>query len=224
MLKRLRATTTALAVGGCSGPLSTLDPAGPAATSIATLWWAMLAGSVVLTLLVLTLLALAFVRGPRRAPGGTSLWIGWLGVAMPTTVVMVLLGFALALGEQTIARSMAGVVVVEARAHQWYWDFRHAGAEGEIVTRNVLHIPAGRPVNVRLEAADVIHSFWVPRLAGKMDAIPGHVNVLRIEASQPGVFEGQCAEFCGLDHAEHRFRVIAHDEAGWAAFQRGDQP
>ncbi|KAA2211633.1 cytochrome c oxidase subunit II [Pseudoroseomonas oryzae] len=223
MLHRLCATITALALGGCSGPLSTLDTAGPAAASIATLWWAMLAGSAVLTLLVTALLAMAFIRRPRKVPG-TSLWIGWLGVAMPSAILMLLLGFALGLGEQTIARPSTKTVTVEATAHQWYWHFRQPGATSAIETQNVLHIPAGRPVDVRISASDVIHSFWVPRLAGKMDAIPGHVNVLRIEASRPGEFEGQCAEFCGLDHTNHRFRVIAHDEAGWATFQLGERP
>jgi len=224
MLKWLRVTSTALAVGGCSGPLSTLDTAGSSAASIATLWWAMLAGAAVLTVLVMTLLALSFRRRPAPTRGGASLWIGWLGVAMPTTVLLLLLGFALALGERTIARAAPDVVVIEASAHQWYWNFRHPGTAGDIETRDVLHIPAGRPVDLRLEAHDVIHSFWVPRLAGKMDAIPGHVNVIRIDAKEPGTFEGVCAEFCGLGHAGHRFRVIAHDAAGWAAFQRGDQP
>jgi heme/copper-type cytochrome/quinol oxidase subunit 2 len=67
----------------------------------------------------------------------------------------------------------------------------------------------------------VIHSFWVPRLGGKMDAIPGQINILRIEADKPGVFEGQCAEFCGLNHAANRFRVVVHDAEGWARFQSG---
>ncbi|MFC3125954.1 cytochrome c oxidase subunit II [Pseudoroseomonas globiformis] len=203
--------------------MSTLDTAGPAAASVATLWWAMLAGSAVLTLLVMALLAMAFIRRPRRAPG-TSLWIGWLGVAMPTTILMVLLGFALGIGERTIARPVPEAITVEATAHQWFWNFRQPGATGAIETQNVLHIPAGRPVDVRISAADVIHSFWVPRLAGKMDAIPGHVNVLRIEASRPGEFEGLCAEFCGLEHTTHSFRVMAYDEAGWAAFQLGERP
>lgn len=187
----------------------------------------MLAGAALLTLLVLTLLALSFRRAPRRDPdggGGVGLWLGGLGVAMPTTLLLVLLGFALALGERSIARATADVVVVEASAHQWYWDFRQPGRQGPIVTRDVLHIPAGRPVDVRLEAADVIHGFWVPRLAGKMDAIPGHTNVLRLQAAQPGSYAGQCAEFCGIGHAGHGFRVIAHDAAGWAAFQRGEAP
>lgn len=208
-------------VGGCAGPLSTLDAAGPAAGNVATLWWGMLTGAAILTLLVLGLLALAFRRRGQGSRGGTPLWIGWLGVVMPGTILMLLLGYALMLGERTIARPAANVVVVEATGHQWYWTFRQPGTAGPIATRNVLHIPVGRPVDVRIASADVIHSFWVPRLGGKMDAIPGQVNVLRIEASQAGVFEGQCAEFCGLHHATNRFRVVALDAAGWAAFQRG---
>lgn len=185
----------------------------------------MLAGAAVLTLLVMVLLAMAFQRRDSRPRSrGAALWLGWLGVAMPSAVLLVLLGYALVLGERALAHRVPGVIVVEATGQQWYWEFRHPGANGAIVTRDVMHIPAGRPIDVRIASLDVIHGFWVPRLAGKMDAIPGHLNVLRIEASQPGVFEGQCAEFCGLEHAAHRFRVVAHDAAGWAAFQRGEQP
>ncbi|WP_419898227.1 hypothetical protein [Roseomonas sp. USHLN139] len=188
----------------------------------------MLAGAAALTLLVMTLLALAFRRGGAEARGGrraaAGLWLGGLGVAMPTTLLLLLLGSALVVGERMVARAAPERVVIGASGHQWYWDFTQPGADGPIVTRDVMHIPAGRPVDVRLQGNDVIHSFWVPRLAGKMDVVPGHVNVLRIEAARPGVFEGQCAEFCGLEHARHRFRVVAHDAAGWAAFQRGRQP
>jgi cytochrome c oxidase subunit 2 len=210
--------------GACAGPLSTLDAAGPASGDVATLWWVMLAGAALLALLTLGLLALAFRRRERMRAGqggATTLWIGWLGLAMPATVLVLLLGYAFMLGERTIARPSADAVVVQATGHQWYWTFRQPGAAGPIDTRNVLHIPAGRPIHVRIASADVIHSFWVPRLGGKMDAVPGIVNVLRIEADRPGIFEGQCAEFCGLNHASNRFRVVAHDAAGWAAFQRG---
>lgn len=214
----------ALLAGACSGPLSTLDTAGPAASHIATLWWIMLAGAAVLTLLVMSLLALAFLRRAREGHTGAGLWIGWLGVAMPGAVLVALLGSALVLGERTIARATPDAIVIEATGHQWFWEFRHPGAGGAISTRDVMHIPAGRPIDVRIASVDVIHGFWVPRLAGKMDAIPGHVNVLRLQASRPGTFEGQCAEFCGLEHAAHRFRVVAHDPAGWAAFLRDGQP
>lgn len=191
----------------------------------------MLAGAAFLTLLVMILLFLALRRGhaPDRAAAdtdaerGVSVWLGGLGIAMPIVILSILLAYALILGERTLPRTAAGVLQVEATGRQWSWQFRQPGADGPIVTNDELHIPAGRPVDVRIVAIDVIHGFWVPRLAGKMDAIPGHVNVLRLQAAQPGVFEGQCAEFCGSGHSAHRFRVVAHDEAGWAAFQRGER-
>lgn len=210
-----------LMLGGCSGPLSTLDTAGPSASNVATLWWVMLAGAAALTLLVMTLLGLAFRRRGEGGKSSTSFWLGWLGIAMPGAILVVLLGYALTLGDRLLARPVDGTVVVEATGHQWFWTFSQPGTAGPIETRNVLYIPAGRPIDVRIATADVIHSFWVPRLGGKMDAIPGQVNVLRIEASKPGTFEGQCAEFCGLNHAQNRFRVIALDDAGWLAFQGG---
>ncbi|MFZ3483558.1 cytochrome c oxidase subunit II [Sphingomonas sp. 3-13AW] len=212
----------ALIVGGCAGPLSTLDTAGPAARDIATLWWVMLGGAFILAFFTLGLLAWALRRRGREGNhrGSTGFWIGGLGLAMPSVVLLGLLIYALVIGERTIARPVPDAVVVEATGHQWFWTFRQPGASGAITTRNVLHIPAGRPVDVRIASADVIHSFWVPRLGGKMDAIPGQVNVLRIEASAPGVLEGQCAEFCGVGHTGNRFRVIVHDAAGWATFQR----
>ncbi|MCW5737202.1 MAG: cytochrome c oxidase subunit II [Enhydrobacter sp.] len=184
----------------------------------------MLAGATVLTLLVVGLLALAFRRRAREDTTKESLWIGWLGVTMPILVLIVLLGSALMLGERTIVRSISGVVVIEATGRQWSWEFIYRSRDRTTVTRDVLHIPAGQPVVVRISAVDVIHSFWVPRLAGKIDAIPGQVNVLRLQAAQPGSFEGQCAEFCGRGHSAHLFRVISHDEVGWAAFERGEQP
>ncbi|WP_422034674.1 cytochrome c oxidase subunit II [Reyranella sp.] len=211
-----------MAVGGCSGPLSTLDAAGPAAARVASFWWAMLAGATALSLLVFVLLLLAFLRRGREGRTSPTLWIGGLGVAMPIVVLLALVGYALMLGERIIAPGLSGTVVIDATGRQWSWEFSHRTGEGMQVTHNELHMPAGQPVVLRIAAVDVIHSFWVPRLAGKMDAIPGHVNVLRIQAEQPGVYEGQCAEFCGSGHSGHLFRVIAHDEVGWAAFQRGE--
>ncbi|AHE52170.1 cytochrome c oxidase subunit II [Sphingomonas sanxanigenens] len=201
--------------------MSTLDAHGPGASGVATLWWVMLAGAAALTILVLALLALSFRRRGPGGKGGDAIWLGWLGVAMPGAVLAALLGYALVLGNRSLPRAAPDLVVVHATGQQWQWTFRQPGASTPILTRGTLHIPVGRPVDVHLVSADVIHSFWVPRLGGKMDAIPGQVNVLRIVADRPGLYEGQCAEFCGLDHASHRFRVIAHDAAGWAAFRQG---
>lgn len=212
-----------MAAGGCSGPFSTLDAAGPAAARVASFWWAMLAGASALSLLVFVLLLLAFRRRGREGRGSAAIWIGGLGVAMPIVVLLALVGYALMLGERIIAPGLSGTVVVDATGRQWSWEFRHRAGDAIQVTENELHLPAGQAVVLRLAAVDVIHSFWVPRLAGKMDAIPGHVNLLRIQAAEPGLYQGQCAEFCGTGHTGHLFRVIAHDEAGWAAFQRGER-
>lgn len=203
-------------LSGCSGVLSTLQPAGPAAAAIASLWWAMVVGSAVIFALVMVLLAVALRRGSRAA-ARERVWLVGGGIAFPLAVLAVLLGFALVIGERLLPRG-SDVPAIEAVASQWQWTFRHPGAHGPIVASGTLHLPAGRPVDVHIRSADVIHSFWVPRLSGKLDAIPGKVNILRIEASSPGVYAAQCAEYCGVGHAQMRFTVTVHDSAGWAAF------
>ncbi len=211
--------TAAPVLAGCAGPLSTLAPAGPAAEAIAGLWWAMLAGSALIFLLVMGLLAMSFLRRTPRA--SERMWLVGGGLVFPTMVLAVLLAFGLVIGERLLPRERADLVTVQAHAAQWSWTFRHDGARAPIERVDTLDIPAGRPVDVRISSADVIHSFWVPRLAGKLDAIPGRINTQRIEASRPGVYAGQCAEYCGVGHAGMRFTVIVHDAAGWAAFLDG---
>ncbi|WP_338048867.1 cytochrome B [Rhodobaculum claviforme] len=203
-----------LLLAGCGGPLSSLDPAGPAAGATAVLWWAMLIGAGVLTLMVLGLLAAGFGR-PRPVREGR--WTVGLGLWFSIAVLSALLAAGVWVGERLLPRGDA-VVTVEAHARQWGWRFGHPdGRGGRIETDGTLHIPAGQPVDVIVTSADVIHSFWVPRLAGKIDAIPGRANRLRIEADTPGSFDGLCAEFCGLGHAGMRFRVIAHPPDDWPA-------
>jgi cytochrome c oxidase subunit 2 len=98
--------------------------------------------------------------------------------------------------------------VIEVTGHQWWWEVRYP--DTGITLRNELHIPVGQPVDIHLTTADVIHAFWVPRLGGKLDAIPGRTNVLRLQADRPGSYRGQCAEFCGMNHAHMQFTVEAH--------------
>ena len=100
---------------------------------------------------------------------------------------------------------------IEAVSHQWWWEFRYPNADG-VVTSDVLHIPAGREIVFRVTSVDVIHSFWIPRLGGKIDAIPGHQNTIILKADAPGTYGGVCAEFCGSGHSQMRFRVVAHAE------------
>ncbi len=150
-------------------------------------------------------------------------WIVGLGLVFPVTVLSALLAYGLIIGERLLPRTAPDLVTVEAEARQWAWRFAYPGLPGR-ETEDVLHIPAGRPVDVRISTLDVIHSFWVPRLAGKLDAIPGHVNVLRLEANTPGDYAGGSAEFSGAGYRNHRFTVTAHDAAGWSAFVAGVAP
>lgn len=197
-------------LAGCRGPLSTLSPAGPVAQDVAFLWWTLLVGAAGLTLMVLALVAIGFGR-PREV--GEGRWTLGLGVGFSLGILTVTLGAALWVGERILPHGPA--LEVRAHARQWAWSFTHDGPDGPVTTEGVLHVPAGQPVDVLITASDVIHSFWVPRLGGKMDAIPGRTNRLRIEAERPGTYEGLCAEFCGLEHAAMRFEVIAHDPAQW---------
>lgn len=220
--------TTPLALAGCESRLSAVHPAGPAADLIATLWWVMLAGAAAIFLLVAVLLALAF-RRDEASPGEEAerrreaIWIKGLGLGFTMAVLAALTAWGLWIGERLLPRPGPGVVAIEAEGRQWSWRFTYPDAPGR-ATEGALHIPAGRPVDVRITSADVIHSFWVPRLAGKLDAIPGHVNVLRIEAFAPGEYAGVSAEFSGTGYRRHGFTVIAHDAAAWDAFLAGETP
>ena len=210
---RVRAASamSALApLAACNGSLSTIDPAGPSALRVADLWWWMLGGSLLLSALVFTLLFMALFRrgiADRQKPDRKGVWIGWLGLAMPIGVLSVLLVYALWVGERSLPTGTAAVRV-EATAYNYGWTFCY---EDGSCSEGVMRIPAERRVDIDITATDVIHSLWIPRLAGKMDAIPGQVNRLRIEAEAPGRYEAVCAEYCGIGHADHRFVVQAYD-------------
>ncbi len=199
-----------------------LHPAGPAARTIADLWWIMLVCGGAIFVLVMALLLAALYRPANPSANrvderGTRVWMWGLGLGFPLATLAALTGYGLLIGERLLPRETPELVTVQAEARQWVWTFRY-GEERLTHTEGVLHIPAGRPVNVEITSTDVIHSFWVPRLAGKLDAIPGHVNLLRIEAADPGTYAGQSAEFCGRGYREHVFTVEAHDPASWAKF------
>ncbi len=195
---------------------------------IAILWWVMLAGAAAILLLVIVLLVLAFRReaGPSDARADRrreTVWIKGLGLGFTMTVLAALTVWGLWIGERLLPRTHPDVVTVGAEARQWAWRFTYPDAPGR-VTEGELHIPARRPVDIRITSIDVAHSFWVPRLAGKLDAIPGHVNVLRLEAWTPGEYAGVSAEFNGPGYRNHDFTVIAHDAAAWDAFLAGGMP
>ncbi|MET0905729.1 MAG: cytochrome c oxidase subunit II [Tardiphaga sp.] len=199
-------------MSGCSGPFSTLDPAGASAHAIAELWWVMLIGAAVLFALVMGLLLWTFLKRPGGAAASPKLWLVGGGLVLPAVVLTPLLIYALFTGERLLAHPGAdNVLRIDAVAKQWQWTFNYPdAADGQRVSVNALHIPAGRPVDIRVTSSDVIHSFWVPRLGGKIDAIPGHTNVIRISASQPGTFRGVSAEFSGTGYTDMEFSVVAH--------------
>lgn len=201
-----------LPLAACSGDLSTLDPAGPYAGAIANLWWVMLAGACAILTLVTVLFGLVLFR-----PGfGRSLSVkGWMiagGLFLPVPVLIALMTYGMAQGEYLIGAWQSEPVMarVEARGAMWRWDFRYPDLAADVSTSETLHIPAGGVVEVRVTSADVVHSFWIPRLAGKIDAVPGHTTVLRIKADVPGRYGGICAEYCGTGHAGMRFTIEAH--------------
>ena len=223
--------STLITLSGCTERLSIVHPAGPAAATIATLWWVLLAGAGLIFVLVMALLLLAFRARGADEPAADARherrherrWIIGLGLVFPVTVLSALLAYGLVIGERLLPRTAPDLVTVEAEARQWAWRFAYPDLPGR-ETEDILHIPAGRPVDVLITTVDVIHSFWVPRLAGKLDAIPGHVNVLRLEADAPGDYAGVSAEFSGTGYRNHRFTVTAHDAAGWSAFVAGTAP
>jgi cytochrome c oxidase subunit 2/cytochrome aa3-600 menaquinol oxidase subunit 2 len=215
-----------MALSGCEERLSALHPAGPAAQAIATLWWVLLTGAAAIFLLVMALLAMPLLRRVNAAAeDGSSerVWFWGLGLAFPAVTLAALTAYGLLIGERLLPRDAPDLVTVSAKARQWVWTFAYADAPGR-VTEGILHIPAGRPVDVAITSTDVIHSFWVPRLAGKLDAIPGHANVLRIEADAPGDYAGVSGEYSGPGYREHGFTVRAHEPAAWAAFLAGAAP
>ena len=204
------AVMTVMVIGAChSGHVqSALHPAGPGAVEIARLWWGMF---VLLTAVFLGTMALMFtailVKG--RAAGGPPLgdtrFIVVSGIVMPAAVLVAMLLISL---RATVAlETPESDVTIHITGHQWWWQVEYP--EHGITTANELYIPSGEPVQVVLRSADVVHSFWVPSLTGKMDMIPERTNRFWIQADVDGEFRGQCAEYCGIQHARMAFWVIA---------------
>ncbi|HZP96893.1 MAG TPA: cytochrome c oxidase subunit II [Candidatus Limnocylindria bacterium] len=164
------------------------------------------------------------VAGPApQIHGNTRLEIAWTAIPLVVLAVVFVLmvGTMREIGATASANGPAAMRIV-ARGHQWWWEFRYPDASGEIVTANELHIPSNTAVDLELVAADVVHSFWVPELGGKTDMIPGKTNHLRLYADHAGVYRGQCAEFCGIEHAWMRISVVAEsagDFQRWLAGQ-----
>lgn len=200
---------------------SGLSPRGAQAEGLAALWWILFALATAVVVVVLTILVVSMLRQRTQAleedvwtgegiGGDSNLLIILGGVAVPG-ILIVILAILMVTRAETIrafgATPEDPPLVVEVVGHQFWWDVRYPDAG--VRTANEVVIPVDQPVEVRLASADVIHSFWVPQLGPKMDLVPGEENVLRIEASEPGVYRGMCTEFCGIQHAHMQFLVEA---------------
>ncbi len=199
-------------LAGCGGELSALAPAGEAAARTLTLWHIMLwsAGAILAGVMATALYAFATrEREHERQFSTRRVLIGW-GLVFPSLTLAALMGLAFLRGEQLLARPEDERALIRVHAEQWGWRFAYPGGG---TSAGVLHVPAGRAFTVEITSGDVIHSFWVPRLGGKMDAVPGKANRLRLNADMPGVYWGQCSEYCGPGHAHMQFVVQAHAAA-----------
>lgn len=220
--------SAAVALGGCgslSGKESILQPAGPVAAAQlqllnSSMWIMFEIFVVVAAVLIIALIRFRARPGqtdlPPQVEGNNRLELLW-------TIVPALLLALLAVGtvKETFALNasptMKHSVLVDVTGHQFWWSFAYPGY-GNLVTANELHIPVGQRIVLGLTSADVMHSFWVPKLGGKTDLVPGKENYIWIEATKPGVYYGQCAEFCGTGHADMRLTVDAQTPQAFAAW------
>jgi len=193
---------------------SILDPHGPAAARIENLWWLLfgLGTAVYLVVMAALLYALFRRRQEREAPDGQDepRWrrvLLWGGLVLPALILVIVYGFTLSTLRATAIPASAGEIVIEVVGRRWWWEVHYL--EQQITSANEIVIPVGRPVHLRLTSDEVIHSFWVPQLHGKMDANPRVYNDFWLQADQAGEYWGECAEYCGVQHARMRFLVIA---------------
>jgi cytochrome c oxidase subunit II len=206
---RILAGVALVAAIGCEGPQSALAPAGRDAERIASLFWIMTAGALVVWTAVV-LVAVYAIRSRRdtHSHATANLLIMGGGVALPAVVLAALLAYGMPVLSAVIAPAPEGALVIDVTAKQWWWRVRYRNGDAAIETANEIHLPVGQRIELRLESADVIHSFWVPSLAGKVDMFPGRVTRLALEPTRTGVFRGTCAEYCGEAHAKMGLTVV----------------
>jgi cytochrome c oxidase subunit II len=223
---------------GCAEAPSILDPRGPAAREIANLWWILFGLAMAVYVAVLGFLYFAVTRrieiqdnptpndpqphnnGDKVSRQGTRI-IVVAGIIIPALILLTTLGFTIRSLRILAMPDIPEEFTIHVIGHQWWWEVRypHHG----VVTANEIHLPAGQPVKVVLTSEDVIHSFWVPELHGKLDMVPEQVNTFWLEADAPGIYWGECAEFCGVQHAKMQFVVVAQDLSTYAAWLEQQQ-
>lgn len=231
--KALKVLTLAAFLSGCAGSPTFLSPASPVAGDEAGLYRIIVYLAAVVFVLVEGILIYSILRfrrrpddaaEPRQIYGNPRLEAVWTG----TPVLLVATLFILTIrtmGAVAAPASASTDIRIKIIGHQWWWEFDYPDLG--VVTANELHIPVGTNVRATLESVDVIHSFWVPQLSGKVDVIPGQMNTIWFRGDQPGEYHGQCAEFCGLNHANMRIATVVEsreDFDAWVANQQLPPP
>lgn len=212
----------ALALAGCRDQQSALAARGPEAEQVVLLSWILFWGGTAILILVIVLTAIALfgaARWRRRLNNEVAIIIGGLIFPMVTLTALLVYGLIVTSAGGSV-RAQGSPLRVTVIGEQWWWRVVYPDALNQsFESANEIRIPIGRSVELTLATADVIHSFWVPNLAGKLDMIPGRTNVLRIAANKPGVSRGQCAEFCGGAHAMMSFHVVALSEEDYVKWR-----
>jgi cytochrome c oxidase subunit 2 len=218
-------------LAGCSGWQSALDPHSSQASHLANLFWIFTAVCVLVWLAVMA--ALVWILRRRRPildnqPEGDGegqhrrkTRIVTI-LALATAAILMVLGLTSFYATRNFTWANTNTLTLKITAQQWWWqvEYQNKDASQALTTANEIHIPVGRPVTLDLRATDVIHSFWVPNLMGKQDMIPGRITLLTLQADKPGLYRGQCAEFCGLGHAKMAFLVFAEPQEKFEAWRR----
>jgi cytochrome c oxidase subunit 2 len=212
---------------------SALHPAGVQAARIESLWWVTFWICTAVWCAVMIALGLALLRGraARAVSVGSGTLVRVVGTATGITTV-ILLGLLAAselTGRALTSLAAPDPLVVQVTGYQWWWHVEYLNPDPSlrVTTANELHLPVGRPIAIHLKSTDVIHSFWVPNLHGKTDLVPGRLNTTWLKVDAPGIFRGQCAEFCGLQHAHMAFTVVAESSdqfEQWIVGQRQPAP
>jgi cytochrome c oxidase subunit II len=230
-VRLLLLTLAGLLLASCDDSPSTLAPGGPAAERIAGLWWWLLISATLVTIATFTLLGIALWRSRQdrqfdRLMGMSGDRFAILAGALIPTVILIMVTFVtLDVMADLETPPEEPALVVEVIGWMWWWEVRYPGTDA--VTANEIHIPAGQTVELHVWAEDVIHSFWVPEIAGKIDMFPNSVNTMWIKADEPGIYRGQCAEFCGLQHTFMAKLLVVHepdDFDAWLAAESQPAP
>jgi len=219
--RQLSPLLLAVLLAGCGDRQSVLNPKGPYALELTQLTWLLFGFGTAVLLIVMAAVAGALWGSDRlRTLLGSARAVVWAGIVFPVVTLTALLAYGIVL---TRAAAIAPdndptALRISVSGEQWWWRVTYESESGPIAAANEIRIPAGRPVLFKLTSPDVIHSFWVPNLGGKVDMIPGRTTLLRLQADEPGIYRGQCAEYCGGPHALMAFEVIVLAQAAFDAW------